>query len=92
MCSRKKFAVACYFGICKSNSLRIMHTNHYPEKSAYATDVKNYASMILCNNIPQKKQDLSGRHGIWLAPKTMLKVETVKFLLPEPSSRSQALH
>lgn len=38
-----------------------MHTNPYPEKSTYVTDGKNYANMFLCNNIPQKKQNLNGR-------------------------------
>lgn len=91
-CSRKIFGVACSFGFCKSSSPEVMHTNHYPEKSTYATERKNYASVFLCNNIPQKKQGLSGRQRTWLALKTMLKVGTVKFPLPDPSSSSQALH
>lgn len=63
-CSRKIFGVACSFGICESNPPKVMHTNHHPEKSICAIDGKNHATMFLCNNVPQKKQDLSGRRRI----------------------------
>lgn len=92
MCSRKIFGITCFFGICKSSPPKVMHTNHHSEKSTYATERKNYVSMFLCNHIPKKKQDLSGRRRICFAMKTMLRIGIVKFPLPGPSSSSQAFH
>lgn len=92
MCSRKISGVTCSFGICKSNPPKVMYTNRHPERSTYSTDGKNYVSVFLCNNIPQKKQYLSGRRRIWLALKTMFRIGIVKFPLPDPPSSFQALH